>query len=155
MKSEIEWENLLKSAQFIKDSNYFQKELQNEDLENVFRRNVVGRAYYASYNKTVEVAKKYLGYKEDSYDNSHSGIRIYLRDLSKRSIQNGKKELSNLINEVTANLESLRQNRNNCDYNKVIYGNLDSMANESIIQAEKIFKLLDNLENEIRNIQST
>jgi hypothetical protein len=144
------WDDFLEIAKFFRNKNYFPTDL-TPALQDVLKRNVVGRAYYSAFNKTVEYASNNLSFKPDlaGNENIHSEIRKHLKMLSQGFQKTKENTLANILVEIEDCLDTLRNYRNNCDYHKKIFTNLDDLANESIDLAERVFVLLMNCDSEL------
>lgn len=145
------WDDFLEIAKFFRDKNYFQGEFKNKSLEDALKRNVVGRAYYAAFNKTVEFALAELGFKinPQEKEKTHTEVRKHLANLAVGLFKKNENILGNILKEIEGNLDSLRQYRNSCDYDKRMYINPDKLANDSIKFADRVFELLKLLKVEL------
>jgi hypothetical protein len=91
-------------------------------------RVVVSRAYYAAFCYARNYARDYLGFMPRSNDTDHGYLRAHLRQRRR--------------NATAANLERLRDWRNQCDYDDDLSIPMGQMLTAAVADAEYVFRSL-------------
>lgn len=95
--------------------------------DEVSLRNAVSRAYYASHHKAKLFARNDPNFLNSKGSRTHQEVITFLARHSDANIKS-----------LSVELDRLRKNRNDCDYDDIV-GGLEKMAENAIIGAEEIF----------------
>ena len=149
-------EGFLKSAQILREKNYFANE--SPEYAQFSQRNMISRAYYGIFHLSKDFAHRFaevLNIKkfDDAEDKVHGNLKAFYSN----TFLNLKKDIPEResFDIIATNLRELRAARNNCDYQTELKYDLNKkvetifrLSEKTKLEIEKLHVWLDILQGE-------